>query len=69
MGRESYVSPVTGATEPPSERAAVWRFRLVAFVLLLVIGGLTAWGINQLMHLGDQDPTSIPNEAPGVSGP
>jgi hypothetical protein len=40
----------------------VWRFRLVAFVLLAVIGGGTAWGINQVMHLGDQDPTPVPAE-------
>ena len=55
---ESYVRPVTHATEPRSQKAAVWRFRLVALVLLVLIAAGTAWGINQVMHLGDQDPTS-----------
>ena len=63
---ESYVRPVTGASEPRSHAVAVWRFRLVAFVLLVVTGAGTAWGINQLMHLGDQDPTST-TEDPGIS--
>ncbi len=59
MARESYVSPVTGSAEPRSESAAVWRFRLVALVLLLAVGAGTAWGINQLMNLSEQDPTPI----------
>lgn len=62
---ESYVRPVTGVTEPRSERLAVWRFRLVALVLLAALGGGTAWGINQIMHLGDQDPTSTNEEFEG----
>ena len=67
---ESYVRPVTGATEPRSETAAVWRFRLVALVMLLLVGAGTAWGINQVMHLGDQDPTPIDGPAdPGVTDP
>ncbi len=56
--RESYVRPVLGASEPRSEAVAVWRFRLISLVLLAVMGAGTAWGINQLVHLGDQDPTS-----------
>jgi hypothetical protein len=59
---------VTRATEPPSERAAVWRFRAVALVLLLAVGGGTAWGINQVMHLGDQDPTSTEGPVEGGDG-
>lgn len=66
---ESYVRPVTRASEPRSETAALWRFRLVALVVLLMIGAGTAWGINQLMHLGDQDPTPIEApEDPSVGG-
>ena len=56
--RESYVRPVRGASEPRSEAIALWRFRVISLVLLLVVGAGTAWGINQLVHLGDQDPTS-----------
>ena len=56
--RESYVRPVTGSREPPPEWHAVWRFRAVAFVLLVVLAWTTAWGINKALHVGNQDPTS-----------
>jgi len=56
--RESYVRPVLGASEPRSEAFAVWRFRVISLVLLAVVGAGTAWGVNQLVHLGNQDPTS-----------
>ncbi len=56
--RESYVRPVTGAREPAPEWRAVWRFRAVAIVLLAVLGVATVWGVNQVMHISDQDPTS-----------
>ena len=59
--RETYVRPVTEAREPQPEWRAVWRFRVVAFVLLAVMAVVTVWGVNQLMHLSDQDPTSDPN--------
>ncbi len=61
--RETYVKPVTGAREPAPEWVAVWRFRAVAFVLLALMAAVTVWGVNQLMHLSDQDPTSDPNAA------
>jgi hypothetical protein len=64
--RESYVSPVTRASEPRSAAAAVWRFRVVALVLLVVIGAGFAWGINKVMHLGDQDPTSTEGPVEGT---
>jgi hypothetical protein len=55
---ESYVRPVTGAREPAPEWHAVWRFRVVALVLLVLSGVGAAWGLNKLIHVGDQDPTS-----------
>lgn len=63
---ESYVRPVTGASEPRNEALALWRFRVVAFVLLVALGAGFAWGINKAMHLGDQDPTST--DAPADPG-
>jgi hypothetical protein len=56
--RESYVRPVTGAHEPAPEWHAVWRFRAVAVLLLVLVAWGAAYGINQLIHVGDQDPTS-----------
>lgn len=55
---ESYVRPVTSAREPAPEWRAVWRFRLVALVLLAVLAVITVWGVNKLLHAADQDPTS-----------
>jgi hypothetical protein len=68
--RESYVRPVTGAHEATPEWHAVWRFRAVAFVLQVVVGVTAGWGFNQLLHLGDQDPTSdIGTSAPETPSP
>ena len=61
--RESYVRPVTGAREPAPEWRAVWRFRLVALVVVALLCVATVWGVNGLMHLSDQDSTSDPNAA------
>jgi hypothetical protein len=70
MTRESYVRPVTGAYEPAPEWHAVWRFRAVALVLLLLLAVVTAWAINKALHLGNQDPTSgIPAPPPASAGP
>lgn len=66
--RESYVRPVTSATEPRPEWIAVWRFRLVAFVLLLAVGATFAWGVNLMLHAADQDPVNIDEPAP-TTGP
>ena len=66
--RESYVPPVTGAREPAPEWHAVWRFRVVTLVLMLALAGATVWGVNQIMHLSDQDPTSgIPSAPPSAT--
>jgi hypothetical protein len=68
--RESYVHPVTAATEPAPEWHAVWRFRAVTIVLLVVVAFGAAWGFNQLLHLGDQNPTSdIGTTAPRSPAP
>lgn len=67
---ESYVRPVTSAREPAPEWHAVWRFRAVAIVLLVLSGAGAAWGINQLIHVGDQNPASdVPSTAPASPGP
>jgi hypothetical protein len=61
---------VTGAAEPAPEWHAVWRFRVVALVLLAVLAWGTAWAINQALHLGNQDPTNDVNpSAPASPGP
>ena len=70
MSRESYVPPVTGAREPAPEWHAVWRFRAVALVLLVLLAVVTAWAINKALHLGNQDPTSgIPTTPPASAAP
>ncbi|HVF06072.1 MAG TPA: hypothetical protein VNA20_14620 [Frankiaceae bacterium] len=62
--RESYVRPVTSASEPRPEWIAAWRFRLVMFVLLVAVGAATAWGVNLVLHAADQDPVNIDEPAP-----
>jgi hypothetical protein len=54
---ESYVRPVTSAREPKPEWRAVWRYRAVAFVLLVLAAVLTYWGLNKLVQPDTQDPT------------
>ena len=66
--RESYVRPVTAAREPKPEWVALWRFRLVALVLLVALGAATAWGVNLLLHAADQDPVNI-DQPPPTTGP
>jgi hypothetical protein len=71
---ESYVRPVTGAAEPRPEWVAVWRFRAVALVLLVLVGVGAAYGFNKLLHLSTQDPTSdvgttVPSTAPASPAP
>lgn len=61
--RESYVRPVTGAREPKPEWHAVWRYRAVALVMLALAAVATLWGVNQILHAADQDPTPSAPEA------
>lgn len=37
MAREQYVRPPLMATEPPNPLVAVWRFRIIAGLLCLVV--------------------------------
>ena len=67
--RESYVRPVTAATEPVPEWRAVWRFRAVSLVLLALVGVAALKGFDQLLHAAEQDPTSgEQTEAPQAPG-
>ena len=66
---ESYVRPVTSAREPKPEWRAVWRFRLVALVLLAVLAVITVWGVNKLLHAANQDPTSDLGNDPSPTAP
>ena len=43
MRREDYVRPPLVATEPPSRRFAVWRYRVVALSALLALLFLLLW--------------------------
>lgn len=61
--RESYVHPVTGAREPKREWVAVWRFRLVGFVLLALAAVATAWFVNRILYAAEQDPTPTPERS------
>jgi hypothetical protein len=61
---ESYVRPVTSAREPAPEWHAVWRFRVVAILLLALVAFGATKGIDRLIHVGDQNPT-----APSSPGP
>jgi len=40
---EDYVRPPIVAFEPPSPRAARWRFRIVVGLVFLVVLGALAW--------------------------
>ena len=56
LAEEDYVRPVTGASEPKSERAATWRFRLVALVVLLVLAFLVTYVVRSLSGESDGNP-------------
>ncbi len=58
---EGYVRPPLVGAEPGSRRAAVWRFRLVALVLVAALAALVIWVIRAVQPSEPQDP--------GISGP
>ena len=67
---ESYVRPVTGAHEPPPPWVAVWRFRVIALLLLVVLALATIQVIRILQGAEAQDPgvsDVVPVEDPAVA--
>jgi hypothetical protein len=53
---ESYVRPVTGASEPLPRWVAVWRFRVLALVMLAVLAFVTVEVIQRVQGAERQDP-------------
>jgi hypothetical protein len=57
VGKETWVRPPVVAAEPRSTRAAVWRYRAVSFVLLVLLAVLTAWLFLKFSNVtGGEDP-------------
>lgn len=54
--REGYVRPPLVAAESGSRRAAVWRFRLVALVLVGALVALVVWVIRAVQPSEPQNP-------------
>jgi len=50
---EDYVRPPILAVEPPSRRAAVWRFRIVVGLILLVLAAGIALAVRALTSSND----------------
>ena len=60
MPREQYVRPPVVATEPGSPTVALWRFRIVALLLLV---GLTLVVVMLFLHF-----SGVTAEDPGLGG-
>ena len=57
MAREQYVRPPLMAVEPPSPVVAVWRFRIIAAVLCLIVLVALTWAFISLSGVtGGEDP-------------
>ena len=56
LRREDYVRPPVVATEPPSARAAVWRFRVVTGLLLLALGLTVLLLLLKFANVTEEDP-------------
>jgi hypothetical protein len=54
--RESYVRPPLVGIEPGSRRAAAWRFRIVALVVLAALIALVVWLIRTWQPSEPQNP-------------
>ncbi|MBA2323292.1 MAG: hypothetical protein H0V92_04470 [Pseudonocardiales bacterium] len=54
--REAYVRPPLVAREAESERLAVWRFRIIAITLMLLLTALVGWGMIKALNIGAEDP-------------
>ena len=50
---EDYVRPPIVAIEPPSRRAAAWRFRIVIFILVLALGAVVALIVHAILGGGE----------------
>ncbi|MCU1587253.1 MAG: hypothetical protein JWN31_746 [Frankiales bacterium] len=53
---EHYVHPPLVAREPGSDAVAVWRFRVVAILLMLLLTALVGWGMIKALNIGAEDP-------------
>ena len=64
---EHYIKPLLIAVEPPSPRAARWRFRIVlSLVFLVVIGGLAVLLFTVFLSNNEGNPGLNPQ---GLAGP
>lgn len=55
-GTDRYVRPPVVANEPPSRLLAVWRFRIVAFIVLAALALLVLYIARHLINT-EQNPT------------
>ena len=57
MPREQWVRPPVVAAEAPSARAALWRYRLLAGLLLLIVVVAVGWLFLRFSNVtGGEDP-------------
>jgi len=63
--RESYVHPVTSGSEPGPAWLPVWRFRLVALLLLAALALGTVKLVQVMQGSTRQDP-GVEQEDPGI---
>jgi hypothetical protein len=55
--REHWTRPPVVATEAPSARAALWRYRVVSLLLLLLVAGGVIWLFLKFSNVtGGEDP-------------
>jgi hypothetical protein len=55
--REQWVRPPVVAAEPPSKTAALWRYRVVSLLLLLVVAVAVIWLFLKFSNVtGGEDP-------------
>jgi hypothetical protein len=55
--REQWTRPPVVATEPPSRRAALWRYRVVSLLLLLAVAAAVLWLFFTFSNVtGGEDP-------------
>ncbi|MCW2543203.1 MAG: hypothetical protein JWM40_755 [Frankiales bacterium] len=53
---ERYVRPPLIAREAPNQAFAVWRFRIVALLVLLILAVLVGYGMIKALGIGNEDP-------------